>query len=141
MNALDCPSMFKPVLVALLLTATPALAQVRPPAERQTLGELAYALGESHALRQLCMGPGDQYWRDRMLRLTEVEDSEAAFDAVIRERFNTGYAAGQAQAQDCAPESRRAEAAAAARGQALAQKLSVIMRRIDPPPQDPPADP
>ena len=133
--------MFKPVLVALLLTATPALAQVRPPAERQTLGELAYALGESHALRQLCMGPGDQYWRDRMLRLTEVEDSDASFDAVIRERFNTGYAAGRGEAQDCDAYSRRAEAAAAARGQALAQKLSVIMRRIDPPPQDPPADP
>jgi uncharacterized protein (TIGR02301 family) len=133
--------MFKPVLLALLLTATPALAQVRPPAERQTLGELAYVLGESHALRQLCMGLSDQYWRDRMLRLTEVEDSEASFDAVIRERFNTGYAAGQAQAQDCDVDSRRAEAAAAARGQALAQKLSVIMRRIDPAPLDTPAEP
>jgi uncharacterized protein (TIGR02301 family) len=124
--------MFKPALLTLLLVAAPALAQVRPPAERQTLGELAYALGESHALRPVCMGPGDQYWRDRMLRLTQVEDGEASFDAVIRERFNTGYAAGQAQAQDCNADSRRAEAAAAARGQALAQKLSVVMRRIDP---------
>jgi hypothetical protein len=31
---------------ALLLVAGPALAQTRPPAERQTLGELAYVLGE-----------------------------------------------------------------------------------------------
>ena len=136
--------MFKPKLpFAILLMALafgPALAQDRPPAERQTLGELAYALGESHALRQLCRGLGDQYWRDRMLRLTEVEDSDAAFDAVIRERFNTGYAAGQAQAQDCGPYSRRAEADAASRGQALAQTLSVIMRRTDPI-ADPPVEP
>ncbi len=133
--------MFKPAILALSLIAAPALAQDRPPAERQTLGELAYVLGESHALRQVCMGPGDQYWRDRMLRLTQVEDRDAAFDAVIRERFNTGYAAGQAEAQDCDAYSRRAEAAAAARGQALAQKLSVVMRRIDPPPLDLPIEP
>jgi uncharacterized protein (TIGR02301 family) len=136
--------MFKPALLSMILPLTlvfgPALAQDRPPAERQTLGELAYALGESHALRQLCMGLNDQYWRDRMLRLIQIEDSDAAFDAVIRERFNTGYAAGQAQAQDCDPYSRRAEAAAASRGQALAQKLSVIMRRIDPAPVDLPVD-
>ncbi len=133
--------MFKPVLLSLTLIAGPALAQERPPAERQMLGELAYALGESHALRQVCMGPGDQYWRDRMLRLTQVEDSDAAFDAVIREHFNTGYAAGQTEAQDCDPRSRRAEAAAAARGQALAQRLSVIMRRINPPPVEPTVEP
>lgn len=136
--------MFKPTLpslaLALALVFGPALAQDRPPAERQALGELAYTLGESHALRQLCRGLGDQYWRDRMLRLTQVEDSDAAFDAVIRERFNTGYAAGQAQAQDCGPYSRRAEADAASRGQALAQTLSVIMRKSDPI-ADPPVEP
>jgi uncharacterized protein (TIGR02301 family) len=137
--------MVKPALLSLMIAAAllvgPALAQDRPPAERQTLRELAYTLGESHALRQLCRGPGDQYWRDRMLRLTQVEDSDAAFDAVIRERFNTGYAAGQAQAQDCGPYSRRAEADAAARGQALAQTLSVVMRRANPAPLDPSFEP
>ncbi len=141
MTAFARRSVVGPTVLALLLVAAPAMAQVRPPAERQTLSDLAYALGESHALRQVCVGPADQYWRDRMLRLTQVEDSEAAFDAVIRERFNTGYAAGQAQAQDCNAASRRAEAAAAARGQALAQKLSVIMRRTEQPLLDPPADP
>jgi len=135
--------MVKParLILILALASAPALAQDRPPAERQTLGELAYTLGESHALRQLCKGLGDQYWRDRMLRLTQVEDSDAAFDAVIRERFNTGYAAGQAQAQDCGAYSRRAEADAASRGQALAQTLSVIMRRTDPAPTEPPFEP
>jgi uncharacterized protein (TIGR02301 family) len=125
--------MFKPAFLALILIAGPALAQDRTPDERQTIGELAYALGESHALRQVCSGPNDQYWRDRMVRLTEVEAADPAFDAVVRERFNTGFAAGQAEAQRCNAISLRAEAAAASRGQALAQKLSMIMRKLDAP--------
>lgn len=120
-------------LIFLLAMAAPAAAQERPPAERQTLSELAYSLGESHALRQACEGPADQYWRDRMLRMTQVEDADPGFDAQMRERFNTGYAAGQAAALGCGPQSRRAEAAAAARGQTLARRLSAIMRKTDPP--------
>jgi uncharacterized protein (TIGR02301 family) len=120
------------VLIIALLSGAPALAQERPPAERQILGDLAYAIGESHALRQLCEGPRNQYWRDRMLRLTQVEQADAGLDARLRDRFNTGFAAGQA-ATACGPESLKAEAAAAARGQALANRLSSIMRRIDPP--------
>jgi uncharacterized protein (TIGR02301 family) len=120
------------ILTAALALAFPALAQERPPPERATLGELAYALGESHGLRQLCRGLTDQYWRDRMLRLTQVEEADPGLDAVLRERFNTGYAAGQAAAPACGAVSRRAEAAAAARGQALAGKLSTVMRKIEP---------
>ena len=120
------------VLIIVLMTAAPALAQERPPAERQILGDLAYVIGESHALRQLCEGPGNQYWRDRMLRLTQVEQADAGLDAQLRERFNTGFAAGQSAAV-CGPASLRAEAAAAARGQALANRLSSIMRQVDPP--------
>lgn len=133
--------MFKRVFIALILVAGPAVAQDRPPAERAVLGDLAYALGESHALRQVCTSVNDQYWRDRMLRLTQVEASDPSFDAVIRERFNTGYASGQAQAQDCNAQSRRAEAAAAGRGQALARRLSVIMRKTDIPRLDPSVEP
>ena len=120
------------LILALLLTA-PAAAQERAPPERATLGDLAYVLGESHGLRQLCMGPNDQYWRDRMLRLTQVEEADPQFDATLRERFNTGYASGQAAAPACGPASKRAEAAAASRGQALASKLSTVMRKIERP--------
>jgi uncharacterized protein (TIGR02301 family) len=75
-------------------TRRSALAQDRSPAERQTLLDLAFTLGESHALRQVCEGAGDQYWRARMMRLTEVEKADQAFDAQLRDRFNTGFAAG-----------------------------------------------
>lgn len=128
-------TLLAPMLAGVLI-AGPALAQDRGAAERQTLTDLAYALGESHALRQMCAGPNDQYWRDRMLRLTQVEAADQAFDAALRERFNTGFTAGQNAAPLCGALSRRAEAAAASRGQTLAQKLSVIMRRAPTQPQD-----
>jgi uncharacterized protein (TIGR02301 family) len=124
------------LLLAAPAFATSALAQVRAPPERQALTDLAYALGESHALRQLCNGPNDQYWRDRMVRLTQVEDADSGFDAALRERFNTGYAAGQATAVACGPASRRAEAAAASRGQALARRLASVTHAPAPPPPD-----
>ena len=137
-------AMIRRALLIAAVLAGPTLAQDRAAAERQTLGELAYALGESHALRQLCAGPGDQYWRDRMLRLTQVENSDQALDAVLRERFNLRFASRQSQATACNGASRRAEAAAASRGQALAQTLSRVMRRNAPPPQtpqEPPVEP
>ena len=116
------------VLALTLAPPVAALAQDRSPVERQQLLDLAYAIGESHALRQACQGPGDQFWRARMVRLTEVEQADQAFDAQLREKFNTGFAAGQGGFPTCGPDSRQAEQLAARRGQALADKLSQAMR-------------
>jgi uncharacterized protein (TIGR02301 family) len=104
-----------------------ALAQDRGPVERQTLLDLAFTLGESHALRQVCEGGDDQYWRSRMVRLTEVEKADQAFDAQLRERFNTGFAARQGEFPGCEDASRQAEQTVARKGQALAAKLSRSM--------------
>jgi uncharacterized protein (TIGR02301 family) len=117
--------------VALLsaLVAAPVLAQDRDARERQRLLDLAYALGESHALRQACEGEGDQYWRARMVRLTEVEQADQAFDVQLRERFNTGFAARRSEYPTCDDSSRKAEQQTARRGQALAQRLSQSVRQ------------
>ena len=124
--------MNRPLLTALfaiaVLAPTSALvAQDRGPVERQQLLDLAFTIGQSHALRQLCEGAGDQYWRSRMVRLTEVEKADQAFDAQLRDRFNTGFAAGQGQFTECDPDSRKAEQATARKGQALASKLARSM--------------
>lgn len=111
------------------LVAAPVLAQERDAHERQRLLDLAYALGESHALRQACEGESDQYWRARMVRLTEVEQADQAFDVQLRERFNTGFAARRSEYPTCDDSSRKAEQQAARRGQALAQKLSQSVRQ------------
>ena len=108
--------------------ATAALAQEREPEERQRLLDLAYSLGESHALRQTCEGLNDQFWRSRMVRLTEVEQADQGFDAQMRERFNTGFAAKQGEYPTCDSASRLAERQSAVRGQALAAELSRSVR-------------
>lgn len=125
-----------PALAALLLTVPAALsahAQEREPADRQRLLDLAYALGQSHALRQACEGAGDQFWRARMMRLIDVEASDSGFTDRLRDRFNGGFAASQAgHPEGCSPESRRAERQAAQRGRALAAKLSQTVVVNDP---------
>ena len=128
--------MSRPFLLGVLFTAlaaSPLLAQERAADERQRLLDLSYVLGESHALRQACQGEGDQYWRSRMVRLTEVEQADQAFDAQMRERFNTGFASRRSEFPICDDASRKAEQAAARRGQALALKLSQSMRPAAPP--------
>jgi uncharacterized protein (TIGR02301 family) len=124
-------------LIAAPALAPVALAQERGAGERQRLLDLAYTLGESHALRQACEGEGDQYWRARMVRLTEVEQADQAFDVQLRERFNTGFAAGRSEYPICDEASRKAEQQAARKGQVLARKLSQSMRparHVDPAP-------
>ncbi len=126
------------LLVSAALSATgPALAQDRGPTERQTLLDLAFTLGESHALRQVCEGGGDQYWRSRMVRLTEVEKADQAFDAQLRDKFNTGFAARQGQFVACDDASRQAEQQVARKGQALSAKLAQSMRTQTPPSASP----
>jgi uncharacterized protein (TIGR02301 family) len=117
--------------------ASAAFAQERAADERQRLLDLAYTLGESHALRQLCEGDTDQFWRSRMVRLTEVEQADQAFDAQLRERFNTGFAAGKGEFPLCDVSSRKAEQASAHKGQALALKLSQSVRPVQPSAIDP----
>lgn len=134
--------MSRPFLIGVLLGAlvvSPVLAskafgQERAADERQRLLDLAYTLGESHALRQACEGVDDQYWRSRMVRLTEVEQADQAFDAQMRERFNTGFASRRSEYPICDEASRKAEQAAARKGQVLAHKLSQSMRPAPPPP-------
>jgi len=121
------------VLLSALVVAAPVLAQERAADERQRLLDLAYTLGESHALRQACQGEGDQYWRSRMVRLTEVEQADQAFDAQLRERFNTGFASRRSEYPTCDEASHKAEQAAARKGQALAHKLSQSVRQAQAP--------
>lgn len=124
--------------LAVLAPTSAALAQDRAPVERQTLLDLAFTLGESHALRQVCEGGGDQYWRSRMVRLTEVEKADQAFDAQLRDKFNIGFAARQGEFPGCDDASRQAEQAVARKGQALAAKLSRSMRTRTPADEAPP---
>ncbi len=101
------------------------MAQDRDPAARQKLLDLAYVLGESHALARAC-DDDSQYWRARMTRLIELEQPDLAFKVRLTERFNTGFSAREGQFPECSARSRTEAAAVARRGRTLALALSGI---------------
>ena len=110
-----------------LLTATAAHAQAqprRPGADRQTVVQLAYALGEAHALRRLCAGAGDATWYARMQRLEAAEGGDETGRRQLVDAFNAGFAGREAEFPACSRRSRTAEQAVAARGRILAARLA-----------------
>ncbi len=118
------PLKLVPICLAIALIASPASAAERSAEQRQALADLAYVLGQSHALRQVCEGQTDQYWRERMYRLIQTEQPDQGFERRLKDSFNTGYAAAQSAYPSCSPQSRRAETRAAERGRALVEGLA-----------------
>ena len=113
-------------LLALLLPAA-ALGQPaerRPGAERSVVVQLAYTLGEAHALHRVCAGPNDATWYSRMQRLEAEEATDDASRRQLIEAFNAGYAFRQSQFPVCSRRSRGAEQAVSAHGAALASRLA-----------------
>lgn len=115
-------------LVCLALALAVAGSAVAAPAvrtaeQRQVLIDLAYVLGQAHALHRVCAGPTDDTWRGRMEKLIAVEAPGEAFKSRLSDSFNAGFTSKSAQARDCkaaAP----AEQAVAKRGAELSRKLS-----------------
>jgi uncharacterized protein (TIGR02301 family) len=110
----------------LALFAFRAQGQEAPPdpARRQTVADLAYLLGEAHALHRACAGPEDDTWRGQMARLLEVEAPDAGYRRRLTERFNAGFVSGSAAFPACGPAAQEAERRAARKGAALARRLS-----------------
>jgi uncharacterized protein (TIGR02301 family) len=110
-------------VIALVLAMTAGAAAAQPP-RAEIVADLAYATGQSHALRQLCQGADDQYWRTRMERIIDFEAKDQAARAPLAERFNDGFRAARGQYPRCTEASRLAERAVAANGRALANLLA-----------------
>lgn len=109
-------------VIALLLTAAPAAAQAPPPGREGMVRDLAYVMGQSHALRQVCRGMKDQYWRARMRKLIDLES--AAGRADYADHFNAGFKDAFARFPTCSVTSKQAERRAAQNGRALADLLA-----------------
>ena len=110
--------------LVVLFLAGAVQAQDRAPEARQAAADLAYVLGQSHALRQACAGADDQYWRGRMLELLQAEAPDDAQKARLSQSFNAGFAAGQAGFPSCTAAARAEGQRIAARGAALASRLA-----------------
>ena len=109
-------------LLAWFALAPPAAAQDRSPAARRTLVDLAYVLGQSHGLAQVC--GGSQAWRARMARLRDVEGAEEAFDRQLVNGFNAGFVDAQGRFPTCSRAARAERAAVAGRGRALSRVIA-----------------
>ncbi len=81
--------------LALLLAAAP------PAAARPQLADLAYTLGEAHALRQACRGSRDGLWRDRMAAVLRQERVDPERRLQLTARFNAGFAAARTAHPEC----------------------------------------
>jgi uncharacterized protein (TIGR02301 family) len=109
-----------------LLAVSPAMADPppRPPEQRQAVIELAYVLGESHALHRACAGQQDDTWRARMSRLVQAEGADGAYKQQLTDSFNAGFVARHAEFPACTTKSQAAERIAAGHGRRLARRLS-----------------
>ena len=115
------------MIVTALTAAVPVFAaesQGNLPVRRETVVDLAYVLGEMHALQRLCAGPDDDSWRAKMTRLMEIEKPDDLYRRRLTTRFNDGYMDGSAGFTACDPESQAAERAMAEKGRALSRRLA-----------------
>jgi len=115
------------LVLASLAFANPAVAQDRG----QIMLDLSRVLGEAHALRQLCEGADDYFWRDRMSRLLLAEGLDEPSEIRLRETFNEGYERRLAQFDACSPATREAEGRVRLLGARLSRRM-----KLSPPPAE-----
>lgn len=114
------------VFAAAVMPALPAQGQSRVPSQDyfRDVTQLAEVLGKSHAIRVVCNGRNDQYWRSYMLRLLELE---APYQGGLRRSlvngFNAGFSFGSDLHPICDGNAVNAEKAYAAQGRDLSARL------------------
>lgn len=110
---------------AALSPSASAQSTVRSQDYFRDVVSLSESLGKSHAIRVLCNGRGDQYWREYMQRLMDVE---APFQGGLRNSmingFNAGYSIGADSFTLCTKEAVAAEKTYAAEGRELTTRLA-----------------
>lgn len=86
---------------------------------------LSETLGKAHAVRVICNGRNDQYWRGYMQRLIQLE---APYSGGLRTSmvngFNAGFSTGSAIHTSCNAETIAAEKTYAATGRDLTRDLA-----------------
>ncbi|MFN4184244.1 MAG: TIGR02301 family protein [Hyphomonas sp.] len=124
---------FHALLLSLALAAStsmmPALPQgnlpVRGPDYFRDAADLAGALGGAHAIRVLCNGNEDQYWRRYMADLLAYEAPDAGnLRSSLVSSFNDTYSRTSDQFRICDGRAVEAEARFARTGEDIAGRLA-----------------
>lgn len=112
------------LICAWLLPSASAQTLLRSQDYIRDVISLSETLGKAHAVRLTCNGRNDQYWRDYMQRLLELE---APYQGSLRRSMVNGFNAGFSVAQNtydiCDGRTVEAEQAFARSGKALADAL------------------
>jgi len=86
---------------------------------------LADALGSAHGVRYLCNGKSDQYWRDKMIAMIDLEAPQrGTLRASLVDAFNSAFTRTRQRYRICNTATIKAEATFAAEGRALADRLA-----------------
>lgn len=123
---IQCAMRFGVVLTLLVWPSAMGHAQssVRSQDYFRDVTALAEVLGKAHAIRVVCNGRNDQYWRSYMLRLLELE---APYQGGLRRSlvngFNAGFSWGGDMHRVCDGNAANAEKAYAAEGRDLSARL------------------
>ena len=98
-----------------------------PTERRELLTRIGQSLGGAHALQVLCIGPQDQYWRNYMWNLLELEAPDAGLTReLLVDAFNSGYASQNARFGMCTGAAQQALGTIASEGKLLAEELKAL---------------
>ena len=110
------------LVVAAMLSHTPALAQPASPPYEERLVRLSEIVGSMHYLRTLCTGD-DEGWRVTMQALIAAEAGDDERRAKMTAAFNRGYRAFASVYRSCTEPAMEAEELYRAEGLTLASEI------------------
>ena len=117
------------------LTAPAAVSQstANGPVYQDKLIDLAGVLGRIHSIRVLCNGQSDQYWRNYMRNLLELEaPSPGYLRSRMVDNFNSSYTEEQAAQGSCSVSATRAETTLSERGRQISDSLASLASGVTP---------
>lgn len=113
------------VLIAYALIGHAAIAEEKSGDKIDQLSEI---LGKSHAIQTICNGRADQYWREQMYALLDLEaPGEGAKRNGLIEAFNSGFETQAAETPECNSRAKIMFSDNARKGQRLAEELNSLI--------------
>ena len=115
------------ILIVFVLSLMPLPAQAQRGEQMlQEKRDLASVLGEAHYIRTLCNGQKDQYWRNFMSQMLDLEGGVEYRRSLLVRAFNLGYRTQSRRSSGvCNSQSPVEESKLATRGRKLAERIAL----------------
>ena len=122
------------ILLGFFALCGPAFAAqtAHGPDYQKKLETLSTVLGRAHAIQILCKGRSDQYWRNYMQSLMEVEAPDnSPIRTQLIDNFNAGYSEYEARFGGCTAEASQTFESIAREGRTLSEQLNSMVVSSD----------